>query len=107
MNATTKLAVKPYKNRGGSMSWRLTGLYIGVRIRKNFRDRADAQAEKKTLEIKALQITSGMRVVATFLTNEQLREAQALFARIHGQPHSLSFYVEYALKNLEDSNGSL
>jgi len=104
MKSTTKLFIKPFKNRSGSVSYRLTGRFRGASIRQNYRDRADAQAEKNTLELKALQDDEGMHSIATALTREQVREAELLFARIKEQPHSLSFYVDYALTNHKEPN---
>ena len=43
-----------------------------------------------------------MRVAATRLTDAQLREAEAVFARVTGQPRSLSFYVDFALANYRE-----
>jgi DNA-binding transcriptional LysR family regulator len=41
-----------------------------------------------TLELKSLQIASGMRSVATSLTEDQVREAEALFRRVAGRPNT-------------------
>lgn len=95
----TSFTVIPYENRAGTKSWRLSGWFNGIRIRRNFKSRSDAAAEKASLELKALHATSGLRVVATSLKDEQLREAEALFKRIEDKAHPLSFYLDYALKN--------
>jgi len=68
--------VIPYKNRNGSTSWRVVGWLHGDRIRKNFKNRREAAAEKATLEVQAAQTTQGMRMVATTLTAEQVRESR-------------------------------
>ena len=54
----------------------------GERVRKNFKDRAEAAAEKSALELKALQLASGLRSAATFLSDDELREAEAAFRRL-------------------------
>jgi hypothetical protein len=43
-----------------------------------------------TLEIKAIQASSGLRVIATALTEEKTREAEAIFQRLSGKPRPLS-----------------
>jgi len=43
------------------------GWLHGVRIRKNFKTREEAAAEKATLELNALQAASGLRTAATSL----------------------------------------
>ena len=91
-----------YVNRNGTISWRVTGCLHGIRIRKNFIKREEAAAEMATLEIKALQATSGLRTIATALTDEQTREAESVFQRITGKPRPLSFYLDFALSNYRE-----
>lgn len=75
----TQFEVTPFENRNGSTSWRVTGWLSDLRIRRNFKTREEAAAEKASLEIKALQATSGLRRIATPLTDVQVREAEAVF----------------------------
>jgi len=95
----TKFVVSSFENRNGNTSWRVDGYLNAVRIRRNFKTREEAAAEKSTLEILAAQTVSGMRTVATSLTAEQVREAEAIFQRLQSQPCALSFYVDFALTN--------
>jgi integrase len=95
----TKFAVSRFENRNGVTSWRVTGWLHGVRIRKNFKTREEAAAEKAALELDALQATAGMRAAMTFLADEQLRQAEDAFRRIEGRAGSLLFYLDYALAN--------
>jgi len=95
-------AVARFENRNGTTSWRVTGWLHGLRIRKNFRSREEAAAEKAALEIKAIQATSGLRTAATSLTEAQVREAESAFQRITGKQHPLSFYLEFALANYRE-----
>jgi hypothetical protein len=78
---TTLLSITPFTNRNGVTSYRVGGYVRGERIRKNFKTRDDAIAEKNTLEIKFAQTDAGLRTVGTFLTEAQLREAEALYLR--------------------------
>jgi integrase len=91
-----------FENRNGAASWRVSGWIAGVRIRKNFKKREDAAAEKAALEIRALQATSGMRQAMTFLTDDELRQAETAVRRLAGQPHGLAFFVDFALANYRD-----
>jgi integrase len=95
-------SVARFRNRNGSHSWRVSGWLYGLRIRKNFKSREEAAAEKSALELKALQANSGLRLAPTFLTDDQLREAEIAFRRIGGQPHSLLFYLERAVANFRE-----
>ena len=98
----TTFAVSRFKNRNGVISWRVSGVLHGIRIRNNFKTRKEAAVEKGTLEIKALQATSGLRTVATALTEDQVREAEAVFRRLVGNTCPLSFYVDFALANYHE-----
>jgi len=98
----TEFAVSQFRNRNGVTSWRVDGRINGVRIRKNFKTREEAAAEKATLELKALQSTSSLRSVATTLTEDQTREAEAVFLRLADKPRPLSFYVDFALTNYRE-----
>ncbi|MDF9828511.1 integrase [Ereboglobus sp. PH5-10] len=101
---TALLAIKPFKNRNGVTSYRVNGWFHGERVRKNFKTRQEAAAEKSALEIKSIQAASGLRPTATILTPEQQSEAEALFLKIKGQKHThtLTFYVDYALTNYKE-----
>jgi hypothetical protein len=102
MNAHTAFALSRFENRNGATSWRVDGHLHGVRIRRNFKTREEAAAEKAALELKALQAAAGLRPATTFLTEDQLREAESVFRRLIGQKHSLSVLVDYALANFRD-----
>jgi len=60
MNQTTFEVIR-FTNRNETTSWRVTGWLHGLRIRKNFRTREEAAAEKSALEIKSAQTDHGMR----------------------------------------------
>lgn len=87
-----------FKNPSGEDSFRVSGFLHGVRIRRNFKARPDAEAECQLLEIQRLDAANKFRTVVTRLTNDQLREAEAAYQRIGDKPQrSLSFYVDHAL----------
>jgi len=99
MSHENSFTVSRFENRNGVTSWRLAGWLQGVRIRKNFKSREEAAVEKAALEIKALQAASGLRSIATALTEDQVREAEATFRRLAGKPCSLTQYMDFALAN--------
>ncbi len=102
MNHTT-FALSEFENRNGASSWRVSGFLAGVRIRQNFKSKAEAAAAKATLEIRALQAAAGgVRSATTFLSAEQLREAEATFCRLKDGPHSLTSLIDYALANYRE-----
>ena len=90
------------KNRNGVTSWRVSGWLHAVRVRKNFKTREDAAAEKAALEVKSAQAASGLRPAATLLTEVQLREAELAFRRLETGPCSLLACLDYALANRRD-----
>jgi integrase len=102
MKHNNTFVVRRFENRNGVMSWRVGGFLHGVRVRKNFKSKEEAAAEKGTLELKAMQATSGLQSVTTFLAADQLREAEASFRRLQNNSHSLTFYLEYALTNYRE-----
>ncbi|HEY4245904.1 MAG TPA: hypothetical protein VGM64_03555 [Lacunisphaera sp.] len=94
--------VSRFKNRNGVFSFRVDGRLHGVRIRRNFKTPEEAGAEKAALTIKAMQSASGLQSATTFLVADQLREAEAVFRRLAGRSHPLSFYVDFALANYRE-----
>jgi hypothetical protein len=90
----TTFALTRFDNRNGTTSWRISGWLASVRIRKNFKSREEAAAEKASLEIKAAQITSGLRIATTFLSDVQLRQAETAFRRLADQPRPLGFFLD-------------
>ncbi|MGA2693643.1 MAG: site-specific integrase, partial [Opitutaceae bacterium] len=100
--------VSRFQNRNGSFSWRVDGRLSGVRIRRNFKTQEEASAEKATLEIKAAQIESGRpNQIVTFLTLEQVRDAEAAFRRLQAAGISLLFCADFTLANYSKPAGDM
>lgn len=99
MNQST-FSVNRFENRNGVVSWRVDGRLNGLRIRRNFKTKEEAVAEKAALDIKAAQLASGrLNQVATVLSVEQVHDAEAVFRRLADRGLSLSFCVEFAIAN--------
>ncbi|OAM89254.1 site-specific integrase [Termitidicoccus mucosus] len=94
----TAFTIKPFKNRNGTISYRVAGWLLGERIRKNFKTREAAILERGTLQLKQAQADSDLRVTSTFLTEPQLREAEAAFLKLKDRPRTLTFYLDLGLE---------
>lgn len=101
MKQENPYVISEFTNPSGKIVFQVYARIDGKRFRKNFPTRAEAEAERQILGIQYLQETE-MRVAATRLADAQLREAEAVFARVTGQPRSLSFYVDFALANYRE-----
>jgi integrase len=101
-NQQTKFIVSRFENRNKITSWRVDGRLHGLRIRKNFKTREEAGAEKAALDLKALQAAVGMRSASTFLTDVQLRTAEDAYRRLEGRASPLLVYLDYALANYRE-----
>jgi integrase len=102
MKQATAFVISEFTNPSGEVVFRVSGWLNGKRIRKNFPTRPEAEAECQVLEIQRLQGETGIRTAATRLTEDQLHDAEAVFRRLDGRPHSLMFYVEFALANYRE-----
>ena len=70
--------VTRFENRNGVISWRISGWLHGLRIRKSFKSREEAGAEWAAREAKAARAAGNVRGTSTFLTDDQLRAAEAI-----------------------------
>lgn len=75
------------------------GWLNGRRIRKQFKDRAEAHDEKLALEIEAANLGGEIRPRNTRLSVSQLIEAEAAFTRLGTRP--LSSAVEWLLSTFQ------
>ena len=97
--------VASFDNRSCSQSWRVTGTkQNGERVRKNFKTKAEALAEKQRLEIEAANLRPAAGLVRTRLTHDQCAEAERAFSDLNGQ--SLPLAVRYFLDNYRDTSSS-
>ena len=81
----------------------MEGRIDGVRFRRNFKTKEDAVAEKAILDLKHLQLSSNIRSATTFLTDSELRQAEAAFQRLGKNPvRPLLFYLEIGLANYSE-----
>ena len=102
MKQLNPFVISQFTNPSGEIVFRVAGSLYGERIRRNFPTRPEAEAERQTLIVQQLQAETGVRATVTRLTEDQLHEAETVFRRLAGRPHSLSCYVEYALANYRE-----
>ena len=97
--SNASFTIKPFKNRNGVVFYRVAGKLLGERIRKNFKSRELAIVGRGVLELKQAQANSDLRVTSTFLTEPQLREAEAAFLKLKDRERPLTFYLDVGLEN--------
>ncbi|MDD3179554.1 MAG: site-specific integrase [Opitutaceae bacterium] len=102
MKQTTPFVISEFTNPSGKIVFQLYARIDGQRFRKNFRTRAEAEAERQVQEVNWLQRDTGTRAAITRLNEDQLHEAEAVFRRLAAHPRSLSFYVDFALANYRE-----
>lgn len=102
MNRNSPFVISEFINPSGAVVHRVSGRLHGKRVRKNFRTRAEAEAERQVLDVQRLQGETGIRAAITRLTDEQLHEAEAAFLRLKDQPRSLLCYLDFALRTYRE-----
>jgi len=102
MTQTKSFVVSQFTNPSGDVVFRVSGWLDGRRIRKNFPTRAEAEAERQSLEIQLLQAESSVRPSLTRLTEDQIHDAEAAFRKLKDAPRGLLFYLDYALANYRE-----
>jgi integrase len=99
MNEANPFVISQFTNPSGEIVFRVDGRIDGKRIRRNFKTRADAEAERRLLNVQRFQGDAGLRTAITRLTDEQLHEAEAAFLRLKDTPQSLLTYLDCGLAN--------
>ena len=99
MNEANPFVISQFTNPSGEIVFRVDGRIDGKRIRRNFKTRADAEAERRFLKVQRLQGDAGLRTAITRLTDDQLHEAEAAFLRLKDAPQALLAYLDCGLAN--------
>ena len=96
MRESKPFKVKKFINRGGSISWRVSGSLNGKQVRKNFKSRADATSEMQVLEIKRLNSSRSLRTTLTALTEAQIKDCEAAVHLMKGKQilEAVNFYIQ-------------
>jgi len=95
--------VVEFVNPSGEAAFRVTGYKSdGSRVRENFKTQEEAVGRRAELDIEAANIvtTTATRMKATRLTDEQVKVAERVFARIGDR--SLDEVADYFLKNYRE-----
>ncbi len=103
--AKQRFKITKFTNPGGSEAWRLSGTLNGKQIRKNFKSRNDAVAERQRLSIRYLNEQSEGQTVWTTLTHGQNKEAIAAINLLKQANSSkpLTFVVNYFLEHYKEA----
>ena len=105
-----RFKLQEFSNPSGNVSFRVTGtLPDGRRIRKNFKEKADALRELGDLELKVEKKPEPRQALRTLLTPEELADAESAKQQI-GKGRSLSRLVahyEALREQVEEAGGNL
>lgn len=82
--------------------WKVDGRINGVRYRKFFESREEAEGHKAEMDVKAMNGAKVVRTTASHLSPEQLRDAEAATLRLSGR-HTLVTAVEWFLRTFRDT----
>ncbi|MBC2594713.1 hypothetical protein H5P28_10615 [Ruficoccus amylovorans] len=103
--AKSRFKITKYTNPSGEEVWRLSGTLNGQRIRRNFRNRSKAVAERQKLEVRYLNETSEGQTIFTTLTHDQNKDAVAAISLLQksDSKKSLVFAVNYLLDHYQEA----
>lgn len=88
-----------FKNAAGTESWRVSGTKLdGTRVRKNFKNKADALKELSDLELDVEGQSETRKSLRTSLTPEQLTDAETAFQQIGSQSLSKIIFHYFNLR---------
>ncbi len=83
MSKPERYTLTMFTNPSGQQVFRVQGRTAeGLRVRQNYRDRAEAVARKAELEIQALNQPCAVGLKRTRLTDDQLAQAEAAFLKL-------------------------
>ena len=102
--AKQRSKITGFINPSGSKAWHLSGTLNGKQVRKNFKSRNDAVAERQQLSIRYLNEQSEGQTVWTTLTHGQNKEAIAAINLLKQAKSnkSLTFAVNYFLGHYKE-----
>jgi integrase len=103
----TRFRLTEFRNRAGSLSWRVTGTKPdGTRVRKNFPSKSDGLRELGQLELAAAGTPEPLKLQRTFLSPDQISDAEAAFRQTGGQSLSRIVTKFIDLESRAKSRGS-
>jgi len=100
-----RFKIASFTNATGSQAWRLSGTLNGERIRKNFKTRQEAVAERQKLDIRQRNEAATGQTVWTTLTQEDNQDAIAAVSILKrsGSNRSLTDAVNYFVKHYKEA----
>lgn len=103
--AKQRFKITRFTNPSGEEVFRLSGTLNGERIRKNFRNRADAVDERQKLTVRFHNEEPSGKTIWTTLSQEENQEAIAATSILKrsGSVRSLTFAVNYFLNHFKEA----
>ena len=95
MKQITPFAISEFTNPSGDVVYRFSGWLDGQRVRKNYWTRAEAEAKRQALKLAQIRAETAVRVAATRLTDDQLKEAEGSLLRLEGRMRTLRTSHQY------------
>jgi len=98
MRTKKHFAVKPFTNRTGTVSWRVSGYLDGKQVRENYNDKLQALSRAAELEIERGHLGQLVTLKATPLSDAQLADAQNALRRLDGKANlydAVDFYLRH------------
>jgi hypothetical protein len=105
MRKTSYFSVRKVKLRANGhtyFAWKVDGRINGIRHRRFFSNRDEAEAHRAAKEIQALNEAKLVRTTASHLSGEQLRDAEAALQRLQGR-YSLVTAADWLLRTFRDT----
>ncbi len=90
--------IKSFVNKSGALSYRVYGMLRGKFLRENFKNQAEAITRQQNLVREQANMTP-LPAITTRLTSDQCKEAEACFYRLENTAHTLTFAVDFMLRN--------
>jgi hypothetical protein len=94
--------VKLTTNGRSYTQWKVDGRINGARFRKHFAEKVDAEAYRAEMNVRALNESKEVRVTASHLSADELRDAESALRRLNGR-YSLSQAVDWFLQTYRDT----
>jgi len=92
-------AIKPFRNRSGSISYRVTGSIRGKQRKKVFLNLEDAQSMQTIWETERIQGAAAARPKISHLTQAQIKQAEAAFELLNDSGSTVLDAVRHFLRN--------
>jgi hypothetical protein len=105
MRKTSYFSVRKVRLRANGhtyFAWKVDGRINGIRHRRFFSNREEAEAHKAAKDLQALNEAKVVRTTVSHLSGDQLRDAEAALQRLQGR-YSLVMAADWLLRTFRDT----